>query len=134
MIIQDVIKIRAHHLLCMQGFQGHGYSKDFVINMSQVIKNLKSPNREIEIIAECDAICLPCPHKKDGVCRKNPDSPTEIKNIDMKVLKKLDLRKGGKIKAKDILTIIKTKLKVNDIEDICGNCQWKEKCNSIYAL
>jgi hypothetical protein len=25
----DPIVIRAHHLLCMQGFQGYGYTPDF---------------------------------------------------------------------------------------------------------
>lgn len=128
MVIQDVIKIRAHHLLCMQGFQGYGYSKDFTTNMAQVIKNLKSPNREIEIIAECDAICLPCPHKKDRVCRKNPSSTVELKNIDTYILKKLGFENGSKIKAEDIFPFVKTKLNDSDIKYICGDCQWVEKC------
>jgi hypothetical protein len=113
----------------MQGFQGYGYSKDFVANMTQVVENIKSsPDVQIEIISECDAICSHCPHNKEDVCRKNPDSLTRLKNIDAKVFKKLGLRKGEKIKAKDILPIIKTKLKASDIEDICRDCEWKAKC------
>ncbi len=127
--VSNTIKIRAHHLLCMQGFQGYGYSQDFVANMAQVVKDINSsPDLKIEIIAECDVICSHCPYNKEGLCKKNPDSAIELKNIDMQILKKLGLRNGAKVKAKDIFSLIKTKLKDSDIEYICGDCEWKEKC------
>jgi hypothetical protein len=127
--ILNTTKIRAHHLLCMQGFQGYGYTQDFVTNMAQVIKDINSPHDlEIEITTECDAICSHCPYNKEGVCEKNADSPTELKNMDIKVLKKLGLREGAKVKAKDIPSLIKRRLNDSDIEYICGNCEWKEKC------
>ena len=116
MDVSDTIKIRAHHLLCMQGFQGYGYSQNFITNMAQVIKDLKSPNQQIEIISECDVICSHCPHKKKGVCENNPGSAVKLENMDRQILKKLGLRKGERIKARDILTTIKTKLKTYDIK------------------
>ncbi|MCK4904739.1 DUF1284 domain-containing protein [bacterium] len=134
MDVSDTIKIRAHHLLCIQAFQGHGYSKDFVINMSKIIKDFKNPNREIEIIAECDAICLYCPYNIENICKKNADSLEKIKNMDMQVLKKSGLRNGAKVKAKDILLLLKTKLRGPYIEDICGDCEWKEKCLEVTPL
>ncbi len=36
----SIINIRAHHLLCLQGFQGYGYSQDFVRNMAEIIKKI----------------------------------------------------------------------------------------------
>lgn len=61
--------------------------------------------------------------------KKNPDSNQKIKDIDMYVLKKLGLKEGTKGKAKDILTLVNTRLwNVSDIQNICGDCEWKEQC------
>ena len=60
------MKIRAHHILCMQGFQGHGYSEEFSQNMSEVIEYLKSNQEQIiEITDDVDVVCKYCPHKKN---------------------------------------------------------------------
>ena len=126
----NTTKIRAHHLLCMQGFQGYGYSQDFVANMAQVVKDINSfPDLKVEIITECDVICSHCPYNKGGVCEKNVDSAEKLKNMDMHVLKRLGLKERAKVKAKDIISLVKTKLRnFSDIEDICGDCEWEEKC------
>lgn len=131
MSVSDATKVRAHHLLCMQGFQGYGYSRDFVANMTQIIKNINSsPDLELEITAECDVICSCCPYNEKGVCEKNPDSAGKLSNMDKHVIKKLGLREGAKVKAKDIPSLLKTKLRGPDIEDVCGDCGWKEKCKA----
>ena len=129
MSVPDTTKIRAHHLLCIQGFQGYGYSQDFVANMAQVVKDINSsPDLKVEIIAECDVICSHCPYNYEGLCKKNPDSAIELNNIDRHILKKLGLRNSSKVKAKDVLSLVKTKLEDSDIEYICGDCEWREKC------
>ncbi|MBU0533850.1 MAG: DUF1284 domain-containing protein [Candidatus Omnitrophica bacterium] len=124
----DTIQIRAHHLLCIQGFQGHGYSADFVSNMTQVIKDLKYHNREIEITSECDVICRNCPYNKKEVCIKNSDSAVKLNEMDTKVLRKLGLKKGIKVKFEDALSLIKKMFKKPDIQDICKDCSWNDKC------
>ncbi|HII92208.1 MAG TPA: DUF1284 domain-containing protein, partial [Methanosarcina sp.] len=44
------LKIRAHHLCCIQGFQGYGYSPVFVANMRAVISDIKAfPSRPLEL-------------------------------------------------------------------------------------
>ena len=123
------MKIRAHHLLCMQGFQGYGYSDDFITNMEQVIKDINTfPEKEIEIISDCDIICSRCPYNRNEVCKKDSDSAEKFKDTDMKTLKKLGLTENKKIKSKDIASLVKAKFKKSDIEDICGDCDWSEKC------
>jgi hypothetical protein len=113
----------------MQGFRGYGYSEDFVANMEQVIKNINAfPEQEIEITSDCDIICSRCPYNRNDICEKKSDSAEKTKNMDMKTLKKLELTKTQKIKSKDISSLVKTKLKKSDIEDICGDCDWNEKC------
>lgn len=124
------MKIRAHHLLCMQGFQGYGYTQDFIDNMAGIIKNINSnPDLKIEITDECDAICSGCPHNVNGICHQEPDSPGKVRNLDLQVLQKLGLPRGSKVKAEDVFSLANTKIRnISDIQDICGRCEWKEKC------
>ncbi len=124
----NILKIRAHHLLCIQGFQGYGYSEDFVKNMIEIIKNIDS-NPESEIITECDIICSYCSHNVEGVCQKKPDSAQKVKNMDMRILRKLQLKDGIRGRVKDFLSLANTKFRnISAVQDICGDCDWKEKC------
>jgi len=126
--MKDILKIRAHHLLCIQGFQGYGYNKDFVKNMSEVIKKIDL-NPEVEIITECDVICSCCPHNIGGVCQKDFNSAKKVKEMDMQVLRKLNLRSGARGRIKDFFSLANAKFKNSlDVQDICGDCEWRKKC------
>ncbi|MHC1604353.1 MAG: DUF1284 domain-containing protein [Candidatus Methanofastidiosia archaeon] len=126
------MRIRAHHLLCMQGFQGYGYSNDFADNMTAIIKNMKS-NPTLEIVDECDVICSSCPHNIGKKCLAYPAQ--NAKKIDIQTLKKLNLKNGAKIKAQDVFLRVNKKIKTtSDTIDICGNCNWKEKCLFFISL
>jgi hypothetical protein len=111
----------------MQGFQGYGYSKEFVENMTNILERLSS-NPVLEIVDECDEICSHCPYNINGECRKTSTSSQTVKSMDIKVLRKLSLRKGDKIRAKDALSLVNEKLDYASLQEICGDCEWKEKC------
>ena len=121
------IKIRAHHLLCIQGFQGYGYSQKFVDNMKYVIDHLNSAHSQVEIITDCDFICFFCPHNKNGICEVK--SKTDIKVLDNLVLDKLDLKEHTIMSSGYAFSLANNKLfTISNVEEICGNCNWKEKC------
>jgi hypothetical protein len=49
--------------------------------------------------------------------------------MDRRVLQHLDLKEGIKGRASDFISLARAKLRsISDIEDICGDCEWKEKC------
>lgn len=126
--MENILKIRAHHLLCLQGFQGYGYNRDFVRNMTEIVGKIES-DPEFQIITVGDDICSCCTYYVERECRKNPDSAREVKNIDMRVLEKLNLKDGITGRAKDFLYLTNTNLRNrSDLIDICGKCEWKEKC------
>jgi hypothetical protein len=51
----DPIWIRAHHLLCVQGFQGYGYSPDFEQHMGSVVTFLNlNPSFKLQIVARME--------------------------------------------------------------------------------
>ncbi|MCE5214479.1 MAG: DUF1284 domain-containing protein [Methanobacterium sp.] len=125
----DVIKIRAHHLLCIQGFQGYGYSPEFQINLEKVIKFLKNhPNSCLKVVAEADVICESCPNLEGGCCNRYLHS-NSIQSMDIQVLKKLGIADGHIEQVGSLFSQVKDALnKVEDVKDICGNCSWKDKC------
>ncbi len=122
----DIIEIRAHHLLCMQGFQGYGYSKEFELNLEKIINYLDShPYCRLKIVIEADIICRKCPHLKDGRCIK---SLTSISKMDVLVLKKLGLSEGTEDVARNLFFKVNNVLNPGDLQEICGDCSWKDKC------
>ena len=50
--------LRAHHLICILGFRGLGYSKEYVANMSKIVGQLcSSPETLIQVVSKPDDIC-----------------------------------------------------------------------------
>ena len=120
------MEIRAHHLLCMQGYQGYGYSPDFKRNMEEIIEYLDAnPHSRLKVVADADVICLKCPKLEGGHCNKY--SSLAIVDMDLKVLEKLDLAEGAIEPAQKLLAEIKT-WNIYDLHDICRECSWKDKC------
>ena len=58
----DTIALRAHHLLCLHGFRGLGYSEEFVAGMRRVQEALGDGGQRVEVVLGPDVICRPCPH------------------------------------------------------------------------
>jgi uncharacterized protein len=123
------LKLRAHHLCCIQGFQGYGYSPVFVANMRAVISDLEAcPSTSLELVSECDVICLSCPSKRECTTQKSIISH-RIRNMDLVVMEKLKIEEGTIMKAEEAFRLINSKLNNSaDIEDVCGTCKWRQKC------
>ena len=125
-----MIKIRGHHLLCMRGFQGLGYSETFVQKMTDVIDMFfNQPEKEVEIAAESDEICIACPHDCNNVCSKHDDSDEEVKKQDHKVLDVLGVSPGTRKTIKELNTLVDEKINSFPvIKEICRECEWREDC------
>lgn len=125
----ELLNLRAHHLCCIQGFQGYGYSPVFVANMRAVISGLEAlPSRPVKLITKCDAICISCPSKRECTIQESALSQ-RIRQMDLVVLDKLKIEDGTVLKADEAFKLINSKInRTSDIEDICGTCKWRQKC------
>ena len=57
-----------------------------------------------------------------GICEEDRD-------MDLRVLEKLGLKEGTKVKGKDIFDLVNTRLgNVSDVNEICGKCEWMDRC------
>lgn len=122
----EPVRIRAHHLLCMQGFQGLGYNKEFTENLTRIIeKTITNSSSFIKVIIGADCICECCPHNLKGTC--DIESSNNIKNMDSTILEKLAIKDG--LVYSSALLLSKTKnLSGGTVKELCGSCSWKDKC------
>ena len=117
-----MLTLRAHHLLCIQGYRGYGYSKQFTLNMDKVVQMLKSNTSIlVKIIAETDDICYCCPNR---ISEKYCSSQYKVKCLDKKVLELLELDKDKVYCYGDILNIIHKKITYESFKNICSMCKW----------
>ena len=67
-----MIKLRPHHLLCTQGYSGKGYSREFVENMTEIVKSIKNEKVQVQLIFSEDDICSKCPNlSENNICKSD---------------------------------------------------------------
>ncbi len=122
------LKIRAHHLCCIQGFQGYGYSPTFVANLKAVISEIKAfPSRPLELVSECDVICASCPSKRE--CTQDSIISGRIRSMDLVVMEKLKIKEGTIMEVDKAFSLVNSQLaNASDINEVCGTCKWRQKC------
>lgn len=122
------MRLRFHHLLCILGFRGLGYDEKFVEGMKRIVQGIKgNPNLEIELVNGCDDICAACPFNIEGLCENEAIGGEErVRERDRQVAGKLDLKAEDVLTIKEVLNLIKKKIKPGDLLVICKDCPWLE--------
>lgn len=120
------IILRGHHLLCLKGFQGYGYSEEFVENMIKINSLRKSDKTIISLTDSPDDICKSCPNLKNNIC-ENLTQNQNIVDMDNEVLSKINrnIDYNAVELFEKIDHIFNSKKSVNNI---CSNCKWHEEC------
>ena len=125
------MELRGHHLLCILGFQGYGYSEDFVLNMTRINELRKTDKTTIKLINSSDDICSACPNLKNDLCENEMQNETIVK-MDEEVLSEFDINKEyNAIDLFNEVILNEVVLKFNtlkSVENICNDCKWAEKC------
>ncbi|MBE0415527.1 MAG: DUF1284 domain-containing protein [Dehalococcoidia bacterium] len=120
------MKLRAHHLICIIGFRGLGYSKEYVDNMTKIVVQLRSsPETLIEIAGKPDDICSPCPFLGDKGCQERGlESEEVVRNRDLAVTGRLNMVVGDRITWAEAEERIRSSISPEDLDKICQDCQW----------
>ena len=117
------IRLRPHHILCLHGFKGKGYSNAFIDNMYGVLKDLKAnPRLKISLRIGLDLICSSCTEENLKICKK---TSSKVERMDRIILRRL---RGLKRKTTltDLLPLYYNNIKPKDMRRICLLCQWFE--------
>ena len=115
------IRLRGHHLLCLLGYRGMGYSDDFCVNMTAIYETLRTqPHTEIEIITGPDDVCRAYPPDKAYHCEGT------VYGLDEAVLAKLGLHVNERGSWQSICDRVAGTMVPEDIRHLCATCPWEK--------
>jgi hypothetical protein len=120
------MKLRGHHLLCILGFRGRGYSAQHVANMAALVEQLRSlPLLPVQVIDSPDDICSHCPYLEKGACaQKGASSELRVASRDLRLLFRLGLLPSARFPWLEIQRRIVGAVVPQDLETLCRGCQW----------
>ncbi len=120
------VRLRPHHVLCIQFFVGQGYSEKFVQGMADVIKALNHNDPQIQLVKECDVICGSCPMNENGKC----SSDSKVQSIDKRALKEYGLDFGDKMNWSSLVELARSRVIYKGrLPHVCENCSWSHLCS-----
>ena len=123
--MDEPLTLRAHQVLCLQGFQGLGYSDGFVEQMTAVQAGLRErPAHVLRLVAEPDLLCGACPHLSGCCVLQGPDHETHMRAHDERVLERLGLEPGAVLPWAEVLDRIAEQVRGDDLPGICTTCPW----------
>lgn len=121
------MKLRAHHLLCLQTFVGEGYSDAFCANMAEQKRRAAEEDRFV-LADSCDDICLACPERRGGLCR----TQEKAARYDAAVAARLGLHAGEEVSWRALSERVRNEIfRPGLLPSVCGDCRWQSLCRKI---
>ncbi|TVY10877.1 DUF1284 domain-containing protein [Paenibacillus cremeus] len=115
------IRLRGHHLLCLLGFRGMGYSAAFSANMTRVYNELReSPETTIALVQGPDDLCTCFPADGQYHCENR-----SVAKHDEEVIRRLGLETGTRVPWSTVLERVRAAIAPEDINVLCVTCQWR---------
>lgn len=127
----EYLTLRAHHLLCLQGFQGLGYNTDLTNAFSEAKNKITiNPNLKIKVVLQNDDLCLSCPHHHETLtCHKDEEADQRMKQRDSATLTILQKNENDIETWNEWQNLIHKQLTNKSLaQKTCFNCEWQPAC------
>lgn len=126
------VRLRGHHLICLQFFRGEGYSQEFVGNLAHAIE--RATGERALIVSGADSVCAACPELgSDSRCAsESAGGEVEIARIDELALEILGASTGERLS----LPEARERLEADAMgvgmwrASACDGCAWEGVCES----
>lgn len=121
-----LLTLRPHHILCRLGFQGYGYSPEFIDTWYRVLDQINSGKvKTLSLQTKPDVFCHHCPHFEGECSTGHPGlRGQKSEERDQRVLRALRLKPGRPYAVKEIDERIAALLP-EEFSAICRNCEWQ---------
>ncbi|KAA0548981.1 DUF1284 domain-containing protein [Bacillus sp. BGMRC 2118] len=114
-------KLRGHHLFCLLGYRGMGYSEEYVENMTHIHQKLReNPKLKVQLVKGPDQLCEKYPNSGEYHCLDE-----NIFERDAIILQRIGLEIGQIIAWEDIEAHIRKSVVPSDIQTVCETCSWR---------
>lgn len=118
---ENMFKLRGHHLFCLLGYRGMGYSEEYVENMTRLHRTLReNPKIKIQLVKGPDQLCEKFPNSGVYHCQND-----NIYERDAVILEKLGLSIGQIVTWENIEHNIRRHVVPSDIQSVCNTCSWR---------
>ncbi|GLX69968.1 DUF1284 domain-containing protein [Paenibacillus glycanilyticus] len=115
------ISLRGHHLFCLLGYRGKGYSEGFCTNMTGIYETLREqPQTIIEIMEGPDRICAAFPSDQPNHCHNST-----VYRKDQQILGELGLTVGDRLSFEELVGRVAAAISPDDIHRLCFDCPWE---------
>ncbi|MGB9840394.1 DUF1284 domain-containing protein [Thermovenabulum sp.] len=123
-----MIKLRGHHLICLNYYDGDGIDERFKENV-QFIKKKMAEGDTVKVVEGPDDVCGECKYLKDYTCHYSLSSEDEVKSLDNLALKHLKFAAGDSVCFSDL----KKNLSLISLEfykEFCSGCNFEGYCKN----
>lgn len=119
--------LRPHHGMCLQFYEGKGYSPEFTDHMGSIYLALKrDPLRSVVLKSQTDMICGNCPHNQAGSC----DTQEKTLRYDKGVMEACGFSEGEEMPFSEVIGRIRKQVIETGLRHrICGDCSWNDICS-----
>lgn len=122
--MSEILNLRAHHLLCLPGYEGKGYDGAHKTSWDTVSERLKEhPDTFVRIVDGKDDLCKNCPNAKgvNGIkCNAG-----FLSTLDDKVKDMLFLKTGLVLTWNQLMERVYAIMNKDNHKELCGNCEWR---------
>jgi hypothetical protein len=124
------VRLRPHHLNCLQGFTGHGYDEAFTARLRAIAEAVNADvAAPVTLVDGLDDVCAACPHATGGACTAPGGGEEAVAAHDAAVLAALGLRAG------DVTSFAAVKARLagdpaarDRVLAWCRDCRWIALC------
>jgi hypothetical protein len=125
------VRLRGHHLICLQFYRGEGYSAEFVENLDHVLE--RAVAEPVLVIEGADNVCAACPDLGPDSCcaSESAGGEEEIARLDELARGVLDIATGEMIS----LAEARERLESDAVgvgvwrAGACDGCGWESICD-----
>jgi soluble lytic murein transglycosylase-like protein len=118
------VRFRPHHFLCTVGFEGKGYSEEFVANYAGIAHRLReSPDGDailISVVEGTDSVCSPCPNRRGTRC----ETEGKIRALDEAHARILGITAGDRLSWGEAKERIRSRMTLEKFRSACEPCSW----------
>lgn len=116
------LELSAHHVLCVHGFRGMGYSPGFVAGLTAVVDALRAdPGLRVRVRVGSDQVCRACPSLTPGGCARYGRG---VVAQDARVAARLGLAQGEVHAWAALQDRVRARVAPGDLAGLCRGCPW----------